>query len=194
MTSQQSPAGKITEIVFLSRNALLEWLAWTALVSVALLQTGNFDQPMKEYVFGAAGWPRTVCYAILIGATWQLAFQIYRNWRGVDAFPVTEEGETPRATSGIRRLQRAAFFILPFIYLFATARIGFYITTPVFIICLLLLMEVWSITALLSVTAVIYGIALLVFTRFFYVAVPVGNISPFYEINTAIIVFARTGM
>ena len=40
----------------------------------------------------------------------------------------------------------------------------------------------------------VYGFFLLIFTRLFYVAVPVGQIEPFYSINNAIIIFARSGL
>ena len=90
-----------------------------------------------------------------------------------------------------RSAQRLAVFALPFAYLFLTARFGFYVMTPVFILALMLLLEVRSWTALLAVTATVYGIVLLVFTRFFYVALPVGHVQPFYDINTMIIVLGE---
>ena len=176
--------------------AVLEWLVWVAVVGVALLQTGQFDREVAGYAFGATGWPRAVCAAILIGATGQLALRLLETGRGA-ASPVAAgaAGGADDPPRNLRRLaQRLAVFALPFAYLFLTARFGFYVMTPVFILALMLLLEVRSWTALLAVTATVYGIVLLVFTRFFYVALPVGHVQPFYDINTMIIVLARTGV
>ena len=180
-----------------SGSAIAEWAIWVLLALIALQQTGKFDQTVSEYLFGASGWPRMICYAILSGATGQLIHILYRDRHS----PVAETGQErpafkarPERQQVATVLQRAAFFILPFVFLYATPRFGFYLTTPFFIVAMLALREVRSLRAFVAVTAVIYGIALLVFTRFFYVALPVGHISPFYEINTAIITIARTGM
>ena len=72
--------------------------------------------------------------------------------------------------------------------------IGFYVATPVFILGLLLLLEVTSPAALLLVTTVVYSLVLLIFTRFFFVALPVGGIQWFYDINNAIISIVRAGL
>ena len=179
-----------------STKALLEWLVWVAVVAVALLQTGEFDREVAGYAFGATGWPRAVCAAIFIGATGQLVLRLLETGREA-ASPATAAGaegadDPPRSLH--RSAQRFAIFALPFAYLFLTARFGFYVMTPVFILALMLLLEVRSWVALLAVTATVYGIVLLIFTRFFYVALPVGHVQPFYDINTMIIVLARTGI
>ncbi len=176
--------------------AVLEWLVWAAIVAVAFLQTGEFDREVAGYAFGATGWPRAVCAAIFIGATGQLALRLLEIRRGpaplASASVAESAGGPPRNLA--RSAQRLAIFALPFAYLFLTGRFGFYVLTPVFILALMLLLEVRSWTALLAVTATVYGIVLLIFTRFFYVALPVGHVQPFYDINTMIIVLARTGL
>jgi hypothetical protein len=53
---------------------------------------------------------------------------------------------------------------------------------------------VTSPAALLLVTTVVYSMVLLIFTRFFFVALPVGGIEWFYDINNAIISIVRTGV
>ena len=186
------------------RRASLEWLIWAAIALVAILQTGNFDQDIADYAFGADGWPLAVCIAILIGATLQLGFKLHRSWTGT-----TQPGDSgqqdpscktsnPRTAEndklGLGSLQTAAIFLLPFAYLFLAPRLGFYLMTPVFIACLLLLMQVRSIATIILVTAAAYGIALIVFTRFLYVALPVGRVEPFYSINNAVVALVRAGI
>ena len=187
-----------------SRRAVLEWLAWTTIAGVAFLQVGNFNREIADYAFGADGWPLAICAAIVLGATLQLAFRLSREYRSAsrqtDGTDDAGLGSSPSGgtggSSGTARpsLQFVAIFLLPFVYLFLVPRLGFYVMTPFFIVALLFLMQVRSLVTLVLVTASAYGIALLIFTRFFYVALPVGRIEPFYGINNAVIALTRTGL
>lgn len=187
-----------------SRRAVIEWLAWTAIAGVAFLQTGNFNREIADYAFGADGWPLAICSAIFLGATLQLVFGLRqdrphasgRTHHGDDAAVGASPAERAGGNSVATRpsLQFVAIFLLPFVYLFLVPRLGFYLMTPLFILALLFLMRVRSLMTLALVTASAYGIALLIFTRFFYVALPVGRIEPFYSLNNAIIALVRTGL
>ena len=206
MSPRQNQAPPDRPVAFLrsSRRAVLEWLAWTAIAGVAFLQTGNFNREIADYAFGADGWPLAICLAIFLGATLQLAFRLRQNHRfaslrtdGTDdaalaASPAGGPGDSSVASRP--SLQFVAIFLLPFVYLFLVPRFGFYLMTPFFILALLFLMQVKSLMTLALVTASAYGIALLIFTRFFYVALPVGRVEPFYGLNNAIIALVRTGL
>lgn len=178
------PAGRLKKIA-------LEWLAWVAIAAVAYSQTGYFDVTIADYPLGATGWPRVICAMIVVGATGQALYQIY------GATP-SEEEEAPAAAP--RRwdlnlvLQVFGIFLLPFIYLYLMPEIGFYVATPVFIVLFLLLLNVRSLPVVVGVTAVVYGVILLIFTRLFFVALPVGYLDGFYEANIAVIDFVRLGM
>lgn len=175
-----------------------EWAIWFAIAFYAYVQTGRFDQEIYGYEFGAAGWPRTICIAIMISATAQFAFVVARILRESERSDLSREADSSGDTRHERKLaatlRRAAFFVCPFVYLYLCARLGFYLVTPFFVVLLLILLEVRSIGVILAVTAVIYCVALAIFTRFFFVALPAGRIEPFYDINNAIIAFARMGM
>ena len=187
-----------------SRRPALEWLAWTAIAGVAFQQIESFDREIADYAFGPDGWPLAICSAIVLGATLQLAFRLRQEYRnaarrtgGADdaAVGATPIGRTEGEIGPARpSLQFIAIFLLPFVYLFLVPRLGFYLMTPFFIAALLYLMQVRSLVTLALVTASAYGIALLIFTRFFYVALPVGRIEPFYGINNSIIAMVRTGL
>lgn len=168
---------------------------------MAFLQIGNFKREIADYAFGPDGWPLAICSAIVLGATLQLAFRLRQDYRcasrRTDDMEDAAVGASPAGgSSGTSRpsLQFVAIFLLPFVYLFLVPRVGFYLMTPFFIVALLFLMQVRSLMTLALVTASAYGIALLIFTRFFYVALPVGRIEPFYSVNNAIIALARTGL
>lgn len=187
-------AGPVAALAANYGPALGEWLAWVSLAGLAYSQTGFFDQPIKEYAFGASGWPRVLCLAVIAGASGQLILQILARRRG-DLPAGGEPGNAIAKPAGIRNLaQRAGIFLLPLIYLYAMPSVGFYVATPVFVVCLLLLLEVRSPTAIATVTAVVCSLVLLVFTRLFFVALPTGSIEAFYAVNNAVISAVRTGM
>ncbi len=183
-----------------SRRHVVEWLVWCGIAGLAIAQAGNFDQQIPDYAFGADGWPLAICVAILAGATLQLLFSLRRRRQEASTALATGRTETgagiPVSDDRADRLTPllAAVFILPFVFLVLTPWIGFYITAPAFVVALLLCMQVRSPAALVLVTASVYGIALLVFARFLYVALPVGRIQPFYDINNAIISLVRAGL
>ena len=170
---------------------VLEWMVWVAIASTAIAMTGHFNQDMAQYNFGADGWPLAICIGIILGATGQLAsrYIIQRGHRAELDSISQDEGTTTLAI-----VKRLAIFLLPFVYLFLTTRIGAYVATPLFILGLLYLLEVKSPITALAVTSVITGLLLLLFTRFFFVALPVGRIPFFYDLNVAIIGLARAGM
>ena len=190
------------ELLSKSRRHVIEWLVWCGIVVLAISQTGNFNQEIPDYAYGADGWPLAICAAIVAGATFQLLFSMHRQWRrrqlppGMAAGDPEKGGPAPGGDEAATRpaLSLATVFILPFVFLVLTPWIGFYITAPAFVLALLLCMQVRSPAALVLVTATVYGIAMLVFARFLYVALPVGRIQPFYDINNAIISLVRTGL
>ncbi len=199
-SSDNRPDGQTLTVSIgpLFSTPVLEWLFWLMLAGMVYALTDNFDEPIAEYQFGASGWPRVLCAALAFGATAQLFYKLTRKRPG----PEEPSGKSadqanevaPPILSLRAKLQRAGVFATPFVYLYVMPEIGFYVATPFFILAILLLLEVRSIKALTSVTAVVYGLVLLIFTRFFYVALPVGRIESFYDLNNWIIAFVRTGM
>jgi len=165
-----------------------EWAVWIALAAAAWSQMAYFDEPIPGYALGATGWPKAVCVAIAIGATGQLLLKLF-------------SGRTPGAASGPaardipwdRLAKGVAIFALPFLFVWGAERIGFYVACPLFVLALMLLLEVRSWKPLLGVTLIVWGLVLVVFTRLFYVALPVGRWDPFYGWNEAIIELARIG-
>lgn len=181
----------------------VEWAIWIAVLAWVFWQTQRFDREIAQYAFGAAGWPRALCIAAALGATGQLIYRIAEIRRGRAPVPESTVPESAAPESAAPDGQRPGLwqsakhlpiFIFPLIYLYLVPSVGFYVATPFFILGLLLILEVRSLRALLGVTCVVYGLVLLLFTRFFYVALPVGRIEAFYDINNAIIGIARYGM
>lgn len=167
-----------------------EWLFWIVLIGLYYQQTGFFDKEISNYDFGAAGWPRAVCLAAMVGATFQLALQIRSYRSGL----VQDGGEAEKTTITPRQwAHRLSIFCWPFVFLYFTPILGAYVSIPLFVAGLLILLGVRSVTSIALVTFIVYGLTLLIFTRFFFVALPVGSEYLFYDINVAIIEFARIG-
>ena len=164
-----------------------EWFVWVAFAAFAWVQIDFFDRDLPHFRFGTAGWPRTVCLLIAAGATAQL---LLRLAQGDPQGGVSVSSAARRD----RALHRLCLFGLPFVFVWLTPLIGFYVATPLFTVALLLLLEVRRPVALLGVTAVVWGLVLLIFTRFFFVALPEGRWDGFYETNIAIIDLVRAGL
>ena len=184
---------RTVSIAPLFSKSVLEWLFWLLLAGTAYSLTGNFDTPIAEYEFGASGWPRVLCAALAFGATAQLLYKLTRKTRRTGEPEPASQAAAP-ALPFRAKLQRFAVFLVPFIYLYVMPEIGFYVATPFFVLAILLLLEVRSPRALAGVTLTVYGLVLIVFTRFFYVALPVGRIEAFYDVNNWIIGLVRIGM
>ena len=155
-------------------------------------QTGLFDREIPEYRFGAVGWPRAICIVIAIGAVGQFIHHYISAHRTAGGVSGTGGGGAQKSLAVTAK--RAAIFVFPLLWLYCAPRLGFYLTAPFFVLGMLMLMEVRSAFNLAAVTAVIYALVLLLFTRFFFVALPVGRIQFFYDINVAIIGLARAGL
>ncbi|MGI9393217.1 MAG: tripartite tricarboxylate transporter TctB family protein [Boseongicola sp.] len=171
---------------------IVEWAVWMALALIAYNINYVFDKPIEGYRYGATGWPRAVLIAIMVGATFQVLFQ-YLGWEE-DSEEEEASGKSAREIRLSHVLGMLAVFAVPFIYLWLLPRTGFYLTTPFFIVAYMAVLNVRSWKPFVFVTATVYGLLLLIFTRLFYVALPVGSWQPFYDINNAIIVGVRAGM
>lgn len=171
----------------------IEWGLWVGLALIAYNITYVFDKPLESYRYGATGWPRFVLIAIMVGATCQLIFRSV-GWEQ-SAVSDEEVSDSPGVSVVWPPNPRMlAIFLLPLLYLWLLPRTGFYLTTPLFIVAYMMVLGVRHWKPIVAVTAIVYGLVLLIFTRLFYVALPVGNWQPFYDINNAIIVTVRAGL
>ncbi|KAJ54338.1 hypothetical protein ACMU_18080 [Actibacterium mucosum KCTC 23349] len=170
---------------------VLEWLFWIALVALYAQQTSFFDETLQNYRLGATGWPRGLCIAAAIGATGQLITRLLAIHRGAPEGVGPSDG--PAQRNWLQMAQNLAIFGFPFCFLYAAPSIGFYVAAPLFILGLLLLLGVRKPLTIALVVAIVFGLFLVVFTRFFYVALPVGSMPFFYDVNVAVIEFTRYG-
>lgn len=168
------------------------------MVLVVLLwaQTGSFSEPIAEYRLGADGWPKVVQLGLAFGATAQFLLQFFRHWRNPASPTSAASGSASPATSqrSISRVQQISIFVAPFCYLFLMQRMGFLLTTPIFIAAYLWILEVRDWRYLLAVSLGVYFLVTFIFIRMFYVALPIGSWAMFYEINNVLIALIRIGV
>lgn len=175
----------------------VEWGFWVALAVAAYWLTFDFDEPLDIYRFGASGWPRFILACIVVGATLQAAFGLLKEQREAGAPILDREVATPPEgqPEAPERLRLSpmlfGIFALPLIYLVLLPRTGFFVTTPVFVMAFLWILQVRRVRLLIGVTATAYCLVLLIFVRLFYVALPVGNWPVFYDANNWIVVAVR---
>ena len=180
---------------------MLEWGAWCLLVLLLWQQTDHFSQPMSEFQFGADGWPKAVLLLLLLGASAQMASDLVKQHRGQTTKTPSKSKTLSKSktvseskTKVMSWYQVVAVFCLPLVYVFLMRRLGFFLATPLFVLAYLWTMEVRRWQHLVSVTLVVFGIVLLVFVRFFYVALPVGSWEWAYAVNNFIIALVRAGL
>ena len=178
---------------------LLEWGGWCLLVLLLWQQTDHFAQPMSEFRFGADGWPKTVLLLLLLGATAQTASELLKQsvaHKSKKASPKTarKSAKTPSPSRSMSWHQVVAVFCLPLVYVFLMRRIGFFLATPLFVLAYLWTLEVRRWQHLVAVSLTVLAVVLLVFVRFFYVALPVGSWEWAYAINNAIVALVRAGL
>jgi hypothetical protein len=82
-------------------------------------------------------------------------------------------------------------FLIPLVYAWLLPRTGFYLTTPFFLIALLLYAGERRLGVIAATTAIIVFCIYLVFAKLFYVALPVGNWPVFYDINNWLLIAIR---
>lgn len=163
-----------------------EWCLWIAIALVGFHFTGEFDEELDVYKWGATGWPRVVLFGLGAGASLQLLLHL-RTRRKRPTVPDLPDDLRPKFVQP----RLLVVFALSLLFLYLIPMTGFYVTTPAYLLVLLWLLEVRSLKAILLTITIIMAVILLLFTRYLYVALPVGNWPGFYDANNWIVVTAR---
>lgn len=179
----------------LTRGHLIEAAIWLGFAVFAFIFSFQFDQSIEIYRYGAASWPRAVILIMVLAALGQL----YWHWRYGDAGSGTSIGGSSHQdevqADGESRLH---YFIrvggilgLPIIYAYFMSDIGFYASTPFFIAAVMFLMGERRPQYLIGITLLAYVLIVVIFAKWLYVGLPVGNVSPFYEFSNQLLVLLR---
>jgi hypothetical protein len=160
---------------------LVELGCWLTLALVAFALSFQFSSEPGTYKWGAASWPRAVVLLMAVTAIVHAAVRYQEADR--QATGGDDETRTLLASIGL--------FLIPLVYVWLLPRTGFYLTTPFFLIALLLYAGERRIGAIAATTAIIVFCIYLVFAKLFYVALPIGNWPVFYDINNWLLIAIR---
>lgn len=185
----------------LTRGQWFEVAFWLVLAVGAFALTYGFNYEIEIYRFGAYGWPRVVAGIMFLAVLGQLYHDlVYGRRRGgspAGGGETAAAGETaaPVEAGEARNLRyylrMAVILGLPMLYAALLNSIGFFALTPFFIAAFLYTAGERRWKWILGITVCLYLFLVIVFSRLFYVGLPVGNLHPFYDFSNWLLVIIR---
>lgn len=179
----------------LFKGGVFELIFWLALAVLGFYFSFEFDRKIEFYRFGAANWPRAILILIVAAALGQ--WWTHRRTESLSAStsaPEQGDGQVMVADAERRSgygLRLVATFGLPLVYAVLWEPVGFYVTTPIFLIAYLYLIGERRVPWLLGVPLGIFAVLTFIFTRLLYVGLPVGYWRPFYDISNWLVALLR---
>ena len=174
---------------------LMELGIWIAITATAFGLTFQFNEPLAQYRYGAAGWPRVIIYGIAFFALIQMIWRfVSPEHKGVVMGMAEDHGAAvpPLEARSIKvHLKHLATFAVPLLYLYVMPRMGFYILTPFFIGGYMRLLGERRMRHIVGTTLFIYALTILIFLELLFVPLPVGNWPGFYEVNSLFVSFIK---
>ena len=163
---------------------LIESTVWVSLVIVLFAFSFEFDKEIEIYKFGAAGWPRAVLGMLLL----VIIGNIFHQMRHGDNVQTGRVGVSEDEMTDVDRtfgsmVTLTLFLLAPLIYAWSLKPIGFYSATPFFIASIICLLGEFRVRRVLSITALIYGLLILLFLLILNAPLPQGTVSPFYDFS-----------
>lgn len=170
------------------RAAIFEISIWAVIAGVAFALTYQFDEPLQQYRYGAAGWPRVIIFGIALFALIQTIWKFTNPERKGRIMGMVEEQISAAPPledrSAMVHLKHFATFAAPLLYIYLMPRIGFYILTPFFIAGYMNLLGERKFVHLVGTTLFIYALTILIFLKLLFVPLPIGNWPGFYDISS----------
>ena len=162
----------------------IENAVWVSLVILLFAFSFEFDKEIEIYKFGAAGWPRAVLGMLLL----VLVGNIFHQMRHGDIVQAGRVGVSEDEMSNVDRtlgsmITLILFLLAPLLYAWSLKPIGFYSATPFFIASIICLLGEFRVRRVLSITALIYGLLILLFLLILNAPLPQGTVSPFYDFS-----------
>jgi putative tricarboxylic transport membrane protein len=140
---------------------------WMALVAIGFYGLATFKQEVNPIDPGPAFYPRLVSLLLLVFSS----VQIFRSWKGRDRSP-SADGEPKRLWGGATLKFSLGTLVLSLIYVGVFDKMSYLVTTPTFLLALMLLGGVRRWRVLLGV-ALCYTLATYyLFGRLLMVPIP----------------------
>jgi len=179
-----------------SPMSVFKWMEigiWTAVIVVFFVASFDYNRGFDVFTYGTATWPR----ALLILMALAVLGQLFEYRRGTQA-EKTETGELGSVRELMRRLgqmERRSLvrligtFAIPIAYLLLLPGAGFYVLTPFFIAAYLVNAGEKRPWHIIGASLGIYVALTVIFTRYLYVGLPLGNWPGFYDVSSALVGF-----
>ena len=163
---------------------LIESIVWVSLVILLFAFSFESDKEIEIYKFGAAGWPRAVLGMLLL----VIVGNIFHQMRHGDNVQAGRVGVSEDEMSDVDRtvgsmVTLTLFLLAPLLYAWSLKPIGFYSATPFFIASIICLLGEFRVKRVISITALIYGLLILLFLLVLNAPLPQGTVSPFYDFS-----------
>ena len=167
-----------------TRLHFIESTVWVSLVILLFAFSFEFDKEIEIYKFGAAGWPRAVLGMLLLVIVGNIFHQM-RHGDNVQAGRVgVSDDEMSNVDLTVGSMVNLILFLLaPLLYAWSLKPIGFYSATPFFIASIICLLGEFRVSRVLLITALIYGLLIILFLLILNAPLPQGTVSPFYDFS-----------
>ena len=172
----------------LTRSHYTETAIWLGIVVIFFGYSFEFNQPIEIYKFGATGWPRVVLGLLLVITLGNL-LHCYKHGSSVQQgrVGIADDDEGLTFTDRASLIKVIAMLGTPFLFALSLKPVGIYFGAPFFIALVIYLFGERRWKPILAVTALIYGILLLLFLVILNAPLPQGNMSPFYDYSAFIL-------
>jgi len=168
----------------LPRNQWIEFGFWMFFTISAFALTFGFDREVNMYKFGAAGWPRIIIAVVFFAALGQLLQSLFKAEDPDEKSATDVVSEETHEPLGINMWLMLG---VPLVYALTVESLGFYFTTPFFLVAYLYLTGERRLGFLIGVPIGIYLFLSILFTKFLYVGLPTGNLPGFYGFGTWVV-------
>lgn len=168
----------------------LELGFWLTFACAGFALTFGFEGEIANYRYGAEGWPRVLFIGIVAAA----AVQAWATFGRLQPEATELNARTDPAADVATT--RPAGLPVPTIavcvaYVALLVPVGFFVATPPFLAGIMLSMGERRLKRIILVTALIYGLIVLVFVRLLYVPLPVGSWPGFYDVGNWLLTAVR---
>ncbi len=162
----------------------IESTVWVSLVILLFAFSFEFDKEIEIYKFGAAGWPRAILGMLML----VIVGNIFHQMRHGDNIQTGRVGVSEDEMSDVNRtfgsvVTLTLFLLAPLLYAWCLKPVGFYSATPFFIASIICLLGEFRVKRVLLITALIYGLLILLFLLILNAPLPQGTVSPFYDFS-----------
>ena len=164
---------------------------WTAIVVFFFWATFSYDRGFDQFKYGTAAWPRALLILMALAIVGQLS-EYLSSARHDEPGQHKQRSSLGELLSRLRKLDRKLVartlgaFLIPLSYVLLLPGAGFYVLTPFFSAVYIVNAGEKRLWPVVLTSVGIYIVLTVVFTRFLYVSLPLGNWPGFHDIGAAI--------